>query len=370
MHSVKDYNKSFRSSAAEKEWLRPLLPEEEEKANLLFESVFGKKRSIETWRWKFRDSPLAAYGSFLTAEQDGRLVAIFPVLPLRLKVGSGEVTAAQPVEVCVAPEWHGPAAIIILKELLAFANRESKRLGRAFAFGFPNEPHYLIGKELLGYRDIGRISVMRRHLTLAHLAARCTRKRSLVSAARRFSRLLLNRSIVRKKFRGGMEDLRIERVPRFDERFDRLWEKAKDIAPILIKRDSSYLQWRFSRCPEARYITLGCFRGNSLEGYSVLRLKQNLLNEGFIADIFAPGEDAARFLLGASVDFLAAAGADSVTAWCVKHHFLFRQLRALGFKEMESSVPLVFMPIAETCRQDLISDFQNWYITLGDSDGV
>jgi len=350
------------------EQLFPFIRDEEaEEANRLYESVFGEKRSLETWRWKFRENPFWKHARWHVAKHDGKIIAAYPLVAVKFKVNDGEAFAGLAVETAVAPEWRGIAIFGILQGLVEVGIRENPREGRLFCFGFPTREHYKIGKRLLGYDDVGAVTVMRKRLSLAGRVAKLTRSRTLVRLARMASNpLWWMRQGSPKKGKS-----KIEIIETFDARFDEFWERAKDVvAPILVCRDRQYLRWRYEERPDVSYTTLACTESGRLEGFIVLRINPGLVRKAFIADFLCLEEEKATQLISASLEFLRASGADILTGWCVKHHFLYRVLKKAGFEELEHSRALVLKTDETVQAKDFLTDFANWYVTLGDSDGV
>jgi hypothetical protein len=63
----------------------------------------------------------------------------------------------------------------------------------------------------------------------------------------------------------------IERLDRFDDRADALWERARRSGAAMVKRDQRYLNWRYCQRPDATYILYGAVRDSKLEGFLVAR---------------------------------------------------------------------------------------------------
>jgi len=61
------------------------------------------------------------------------------------------------------------------------------------------------------------------------------------------------------------------RLNSFDDRSDRLWERARRPNSAMIIRDHRYLNWRYCQRPDASYTLYGIERASELEGFLVAR---------------------------------------------------------------------------------------------------
>jgi len=89
-----------------------------------------------------------------------------------------------------------------------------------------------------------------------------------------------------------LRGIKILEITQFDERFDLLWAKASKNYHALQVRDSSFLNWRFTKCPYIAYRILTAVKGNAVLGYIVLREHQkDGVLEGGIVDLFTDRTD-------------------------------------------------------------------------------
>ena len=84
---------------------------------------------------------------------------------------------------------------------------------------------------------------------------------------------------------------KIVKLSSFDERVDELWRQTRQIAPIAVRRDSNYLNWRYFAHPHWDYSVLAIEDGEALLGYTVIRIQELAgLKTGFITDLLVnPG---------------------------------------------------------------------------------
>lgn len=82
------------------------------------------------------------------------------------------------------------------------------------------------------------------------------------------------------------ENVKIEKISRFDKRIDTFWEKISSHFEIIGKRDQKYLNWRYLDNPWNAYSVYLATTEKKVLGYYVLRIAQEGdVKTGIIADI-------------------------------------------------------------------------------------
>ena len=79
---------------------------DEAKINELFRVVFNVDRSLDEWKWKFREGPLGHLSSIHLAYDGERIVGQYAVVAAKFKCGDREVVAVQPVDNMIDPEYR------------------------------------------------------------------------------------------------------------------------------------------------------------------------------------------------------------------------------------------------------------------------
>ncbi len=163
---------------------------------------------------------------------------------------------------------------------------------------------------------------------------------------------------------------RVERITRFDERWDDLFRRVRGAYRLLVERDARYLEWRYARCPDTEYFIWAVFRRRRLVGWSVFRHRGERGERLAWGDaLFDPRHPAALPVLLAHV--LAAPehrSAELVETWLTSRPaWCTEQVRALGFESRPEPQDLgfVFVPFEVDPEEDFREAL---YYTMGDSD--
>jgi len=338
--------------------------------NELFRKVFGVDRSLEEWRWKFRDEGREHLSLIHLACDGERIVGQYAAVGARFKFGPAEAVATQPVDNMIDPDSRqGLGRARMQRAMFQDGLAAGRAAGVAMAYGFPNREAYRVGKKVLGYCDLGAMEARLRSLTWARHVRRFIGDGRLARIVGRLH-APIHRAWLR--LRGpGPDDAAARCASDFDERLDRLWAEASRSFGVLAVRDREYLRWRYGRRPGAPYTLLLLERGGDLIGYTVLTVKEGPVRIGCVVDIFSlPGEGIAEKLTVASLEHFLSEGADLAEVWLQPGGRYEKVLRAYFPRASQDPVHVVYQVLDEDLDGRFVSDFSNWHITMGDADGI
>jgi len=162
----------------------------------------------------------------------------------------------------------------------------------------------------------------------------------------------------------------VEPIRRFDSGFTELWERLADRFSLAVRRDASYLNWKYVEPPHVRYSIAALKRDGRAEGYAVYRHAQEPRGRvTWLVDFLADTHDEIGFkTLLRWVDAEARqAGSDKIRAFAM-HLGYRRVMRHSGYFQMRHPMPLVVKINALNVPAGFYKDTDNWHVTLGDSD--
>jgi NADP-dependent 3-hydroxy acid dehydrogenase YdfG/acyl carrier protein len=166
----------------------------------------------------------------------------------------------------------------------------------------------------------------------------------------------------------------VREVGRFDASHDSLWEEASRDITCAIRRDASYLNWKYVEQPGQSFVRLELVRDGAVRGVIVCMFREPddvyRYRRAFVVDLVAPFSDAALVsdLIHAGVQASARCGADAVSCLHIGPA-LTSALKRAGFILRRPSRYLLVRPgnLEGASRQHVLDAF-SWYITQGDSD--
>ena len=168
---------------------------------------------------------------------------------------------------------------------------------------------------------------------------------------------------------GLLNDVRMERIRRFDARADDLWHSVAELYPVACRRDGRTLNWRFADYPErGQYHLFYFYLGRRMVGYAVLRFRcRDGLRTGFIVDYFCAPQDVI-WVFSRCLTFFSRRRVAAVYALCTcpkGAHWL----RWLGFVRRRSGCRLMFKAnVSDPAVLELLRNPDSWFVTAGDSD--
>ncbi|MDA0836089.1 MAG: hypothetical protein O3A29_22690, partial [Planctomycetota bacterium] len=158
----------------------------------------------------------------------------------------------------------------------------------------------------------------------------------------------------------------VEHLDHFDERFDRLWDKAKSQFAIVGERDANYLQWRFGDHPEHDFQILALVTADRRDvlGYVVSCVRDH---EMTISDLFFRDTESLDWLLTAFIKHARTQYINAIEMVYLGAPQLADRLTAFGFYSRPFQRQLMVLPEPLALSVDLL-DVSHWYFTKADSD--
>ena len=318
------------------------------------------------WRWQFLDNPAGA-GWVRLADHDGRVVGQYAAIPTRFRVRGEERTFAMSCDTMTHPAYQRQGMFVALADEL-YADLERK--GVPTVWGFPNaasRPGF-VGK--LRWFDVYKYPTLVKPIASRHVLARWLRWRPLATALGAVADLGYRALSPRVE---PPRRATFRPLARFDERFDELWARHRDVAPVMQVRDAAFLQWRFLAVPEFGYEPFEVLVDGRLEGWVVLRnLTLFDLPVGALVDVFPlplVDDEVTREVLAFAQQHVGAKGAAFLTALLPRPHL--RDLRRFGFLPVPGRLntrPWYLGVRTSPAEEPLLRAVDNWYITYGDAD--
>lgn len=310
------------------------------------------------WDWQHRRNPYNAGGQpgIWVAREGPTVVGQYPTLPVRLSLKGLEVEGAWGKDAILAPERDRQA----LDEALVRAwDRNS---GAVLTLGASEESRQLLDRLHWPPSHVLPCLVKpltRRAIRFPHWPTPLNR---LVSA--------LTLPVVQIVSRSRPLRAECEPIRRFDSSFTALWERLAPKYDLAVRRDASYLNWRYIEPPHVRYSVVALKRQGELHGYAVYRHRHEPLGRvTMLVDFLVDPDDVSGLkTLLRWVDRVARSeDADKVRCY-VQHAAFRRVLRRNGYFNVRSTLEVTVKVNAVQVPKGFYDDTDGWHITQGDSD--
>ncbi len=327
----------------------------------LFDRVFEKGRDRDHWSWENEQNP---QGESLIAllKDSGEVRGHLSLQPTLFKVGEEELPGGLRLNSMIEEGWRGEGRFqALFRHLL----ERGKERGLFFTYGFPNQPAL---KALRRCEEVLEVAQVPRFVKF-YSGAKAAEHLRGTRVPRELAAAALSVLLIKNRFSGSARGT-VE-IPRFDERFDALWERVKGELKVAVVRDSAYLNWRFADSPNGyRLFALEAGGGEQVRGYVVL-YREEERGLAHIADFLAEDREAVKPLLSRADRAARQEGCWALSCWSLDDGRLSAQLKPNGYLRVKSPNTLALVDIRCSAEQrGLLQDPANWYLTIGDSDYV
>ncbi|MBW2708397.1 MAG: GNAT family N-acetyltransferase [Deltaproteobacteria bacterium] len=226
----------------------------------MFQQVFQSDRTLAHWKWKYRDNPFGNHKIALAVTQDGALAAHFCgyAVPFYSSVeGPGEFLSLQGADTMTHPDFRrmGLGSTSVLTRVTTYFFNKFCVDNMPFMYGYNTGHIKKFGERFLGYQYMSPIPYH-------------------VLDFDRFGRPPLT---LLGKFKKRLSFVTVERVTRMTAAFDLLFKRASRDYGLLLKKDATYLKWRYLDCPDHvhRLFAVKCF--GKLVGWCVFSVRDRVL---------------------------------------------------------------------------------------------
>jgi GNAT superfamily N-acetyltransferase len=337
-------------------------PEHDAEMFRLYEEVFGTaaaQASRRRWRWQYEKNPEAATtGPVIWMAREGdRLLGQMATMRVKLWFGGREIRASWGNDYFVRVDAQGRGFG------MAVTNAWSDHEEAALALGLTPSSYPLFKK--VGFRDVGPVPFYQKVVD-----TRAVARRRLGSIPGTLASPALAVGLRLKLGRPPRPpaDVTVQPVTSFTDEYDRLWETARSSYVMCVRRDRTYLTWKYLDCPHRRYDVREARRDGRLVGFAVSREDDYRgLRLGWVVDVFTDTRDhgAQDALLHSLLQSFRASGVARAQAYSLNAS-LTRALRRHGFFPGHSACQFCVKPSVDP--QGAFDDLGGWNLQFGDGD--
>jgi hypothetical protein len=345
-------------------WLvRPYRDGDERELAALSGRVFGRAMSEAQWRWKLRHA--SPVDNVWLAEHEGRAIVQCAGIPTRFHLPSGEATVMVAVDAMTDPAFRRRGLLSDVSRVMYDGWRDA---GIPFVLGLPNE-QWGSRAAALGWQKLFPLQWLVRVISPTALASRKLgwRAGGLRSLDRIWNRMF-------RVLSPPDRTIAVDRASEAGPEFDRLWNDVAPSSRFSVRRDATWVTWRYLSSPYLRYIVLIARRAGEPCGHVAIRLPTPPASStiGLIADLVVrPGDKGAwRALVDAAVATLEAEGLEAVATLAAPGTSMYRGLRRAGFLRYWGAFSVECVPLAASLGLDDMRVPGNWHIAGGDFDVV
>jgi len=346
----------------------------------LMELGFGEDEVFwrRLWLWECKKNPNGHVT--MVAEHDGQIVGHMSLVLVDMKIGSKTMSGAQAVDLIVHPSFRHQGMFLTLgKKLFS----EARRKGICVSFGFPNR-EARSGHLKYGWFDVCNVPRLVKFLNIHNaLCQYITNRYKIINlltkyrVSKFFVQLLLRVASMfaylvllmfgRDTEHIELQDVKVARIARFDDRIDNFWKDVSKDYPIIVVRNSNYLNWRYFQKPGSKYTVFVAESNGKILGYMVLLITKG--KSGCMVDMLTyPDKSIIQLLLSKAIKHFKREKMNWIwIASMLRNSLYHRILRDKGFILVPSESPLIAHLISPQISGAFVKDAKNWHITFGDT---
>jgi hypothetical protein len=330
---------------------------------LVFGEMESDKLDPRFWKWEFMDGP-DGKGFLYLAEDGEKLAGHFADIPRRFSVNGEVLRGTLSLDLMVHPGYRRKG---IFAEMGKYAARRVKEEKGLFMTAFPIRKETIGGLLKIGWEVVGELPVLVYPLRFRGIINRylhCSPLSFLMGGVARGGYHLLRG----RKRQEELQGIQLEMITQFDGEFDRFWERAMKLYPVMGARDRAFLNWRYLKNPIRNYTLYRAAENGEMTGYLILR-RVDLLHfkSVVVVDLLALNDRSLRALIGKGIDHSLMAGADLLGCMIPKNHPYHRTLKDLGFLP---SLKTFLLMVYRLAGEKVPLDPEAWYMNWGDTDVI
>jgi hypothetical protein len=251
------------------------------------------------FKWLFQDNPDGC-GSGVVSLQDDAIIGFAGIIQRQACLGDQSLSICHGLEFMVDPDTMRKLTNTPLRVLKAHLQR-MKDLRADIAINYPNDNSVrLLTSKYVGYKKVFEPQLFARTLPNFRFSDKASLKQTAQVSVARVASVYSNFVSWHRK-----GDVFIEKIDKFDDRFDDLNVRINSDNKLRFNRSSRFLNWRYKQHPLYRYNTFAATRAGELAGYIVVSSRQLFnTNVGLICDLNVAGNDSksTEYLIDAAYD--------------------------------------------------------------------
>ena len=318
----------------------------------------GKRR----YDWLYRDNPDGeAVLWAIRKTETGEMAGFTAALPRRVIVDGKPRVCWNGADFSIRKQFRTLGVAIKLRR----AAKEGVDAGQVdFLYAHPNAKMQLI-HEKVGHSPVGTmVRYAKPLLTAEHWKGRL-KGSWLPAAVGKLTDAALRLRSPEWRHRSTFATRLVE-SPVFDDRFDRLFERAGTTRRVVGVRDSRYLDWRYARNPIYRTHAILAEDGEQLAGYLLFTRDEATVH---VKDVLVDDDGAAaRDLIAELIGLSRKTRTASISAAVLEGHPLEETLADFDFARRPDCSQMFGYAPAESLLREVVLDRKSWMLSAGDRD--
>ncbi len=297
----------------------------------LYIQCFGRELNKDIWEWRFSKY---VFGKPIIklAFSDDMLVTLYLLRPVKFVFQEKCINALFSMNTMTHPDFAGRG---IMTNLATDVYNEAHKNNYSAIIGFANSNSRYLFTNKLGFKEVAATSEICFNLNEVQT---------------------LN------------DKYKFIQIEKFDEAHSFFYKSIyKTIPKFIVPRTHDYLNWRFIENPESKYYCYNIMNDDKIVGYCVLK-NYNGKKCHIIDFLIENDSEIFESLINHAIHFCKKNLIEKLTLWCNKTLPFYDFLLQKKFYTEPMQTYFVLKALSTQIESKNMGDFDNWYLTMSDSD--
>ena len=328
--------------------------------------------------WQLNKNP-AGQGQVAVAKESttGKILGVVWFMPLRVQIENEIIPGSQSLYALVHPDYRRQG---ILSGMVPICAERLRRQGVRFSYGFPNPNSYHPYVRRFGWVDIGDANLYLRPLNMRRLITRRFGYgffQWFLATAGQVAKIMI---FCPKSLRNELGQLSISEAQTLDPLLNDFWRRVSGKYPVMLVRDTTFLNWRYTQIPDRSYTFITAKYRGSIVAYIVLReVTLEGIRCGMVVDFLveptSEGHHAGRVLLQKALNHFEINDLDLAGCLMLPGVEETKLLVHQGFVKcppwlLPQPFPILLQVDEDAPNKHLLNDLSSWFLTMGDYDAI
>ncbi len=291
-------------------------------------------------------------------DKENRPVGIYAMAPVKFQINGETHLCAQSLDTITDINYRGQG---VFTKLANISYQKAQDISLSLVYGFPNGNSIHGFKKKLEWEVLDPVPFLIKPLNTSYFTNKF-----------KFSKWLSNVKL--KSFKNHKSKYTLVEKFEFPEAVNSVWDEFSKDIKVAVKRDKTYLDWRYIDKPNEDYKILHAYNeNNDYLGFVVYTVKTKHGGKiGYIMELIYK-DDAGKGLLREAVKQIANQKADTILSWCLEVSPNYEAFKSSGFFNLPEKLRPIELHFGARGFGQVSKDINqrnNWYLSYSDSDTV
>jgi GNAT superfamily N-acetyltransferase len=346
----------------------------------LCQAQAGKAAAVssEYIRWQHRANPAGLAQVGLAKEKGStRIIGVLWLMPMLFQLNGQVVLGSQSMYALVHPDFRRQG---IFSALVNFCDEAGRQQGYRFSYGFPNPNSFPGFVNHLRWSAIGQARLFIRPVNTKRLIQRRFGSGMIQEAIAPVATTAEHLLFQPRWLSSDANQITVQEIDTQDTALDDFWSRVRNKYPVMVVRDTRFLEWRYRQIPDRHYQLWAAREHGDIVAIIALRcVSIKSIACGMLVDFLVEGSERGKLggekLIQHATDYFQQQNMDLAGCLMLPHVDEISALRHQGYLTCPGALQpqpfhVIFHMLDGRQPPGSLSDLGSWFLTMGDFDAV